>query len=42
MSSIIVTPAMFFSGISVVAGIALIGVLWHNHRRNKKDLAEKQ
>ena len=42
MSSIIVTPTMLFSGISVVGAIALIGVLWHNHRRNKNDLAEKQ
>ena len=42
MSSIIVTPAMLFSGITVVGAIALAGILWHNHRQHKKDAAEKQ
>ena len=42
MSSIIVTPTMLFSGISVVGAIALVGIIWYNHRRNKNDLAEKQ
>ena len=41
MPEIIVTPAMFFSGISVVAAIALICVIWSNHRREKKDRLEK-
>ena len=33
---------MFFSAISVVGAIALICILWSNHRQNKNDLAEKQ
>ena len=36
-----VTPAMFFSGITVVSAIALVGILWHDHKRKKKGQLEK-
>ena len=36
-----VTPTMLFSGITVVSAIALVGILWHDHRRKKKAQLEK-
>ena len=36
MTSIIVTPLMFFSGLAMISTIAVIVLLWQQHKQNKK------
>ena len=36
MTSIIVTPLMLFSGLGIIATVAVIVLLWQQHKQNKK------